>query len=324
MSKKRINDRPLPLLTRIAMDGVDIAGVRDKEGDRSIDTISRMLQNGPERFTVLFADEVRDFVRHRVDESGGFQAHEIPVCMPPFEMTFVEWRDETEDGTRVRAGCSAVTLDLTNNESLASKFARAEYVPGRETSDGNAVSLARWGVIMHTFIYDPSCMKRPFAWDAETLIEVGEDGRMNRTGASLAQSFHNDMDTHAMVLKEVAHTILVGVMAFGFANCRNVTFSDVSDAANPTDKWLKRTKSQRLTIKTLSIGGMTRALQEDGDIDTNGLQRALHICRGHFVHHTNYFGTGREATFWKPQHVRGNAKEGVVIKDYSINTPASI
>ena len=55
--------------------------------------------------------------------------------------------------------------------------------------------------------------------------------------------------------------------------------------------------------------------------DATGIKKALHICRGHFVTYTpkhplfgKYVGT-----FWKPDHVRGNAKNGIVLKDYKVN-----
>ncbi len=52
----------------------------------------------------------------------------------------------------------------------------------------------------------------------------------------------------------------------------------------------------------------------------NGI-RALHICRAHFAHYTEehpLFGKYTR-TFYKPMHVRGSLKEGLVIKDYDIH-----
>lgn len=55
-----------------------------------------------------------------------------------------------------------------------------------------------------------------------------------------------------------------------------------------------------------------------------GLRKALHLVRGHFATYTPdkpLFGriTG---TVWKPSHVRGDAAEGIVAKDYRVKAPA--
>ena len=68
---------------------------------------------------------------------------------------------------------------------------------------------------------------------------------------------------------------------------------------------------------------MKATLQSEGGASKNGLKKALHICRGHFATYTqdaplfgNFVGT-----VWKPQHVRGNAQHGAVVKDYRVLAP---
>lgn len=65
---------------------------------------------------------------------------------------------------------------------------------------------------------------------------------------------------------------------------------------------------------------MREAIRREGDIETNGLKKALHICRGHFANYSpehplfgKYVGQ-----FWKPSHVRGSIGSGAVVKDYKI------
>lgn len=74
---------------------------------------------------------------------------------------------------------------------------------------------------------------------------------------------------------------------------------------------------------TLEIGGMTKHLNGEGNAKRDGLQRAMHICRGHFSTYTEdkpLFGkySGR---FWVPAHVRGSSDAGRIIKDYRVNAP---
>ncbi len=69
---------------------------------------------------------------------------------------------------------------------------------------------------------------------------------------------------------------------------------------------------------------MKEVLRREGGSETNGLKKALHICRGHFATYSPehpLFGkfTG---TFWKPAHVRGSQEHGIVVKDYVIKVPS--
>ena len=62
-------------------------------------------------------------------------------------------------------------------------------------------------------------------------------------------------------------------------------------------------------------------MTEEGHVEKQGIKRALHICRAHFAHYTEehpLFGK-YAGTFYKPMHVRGHLKEGMVIKDYDIH-----
>lgn len=47
------------------------------------------------------------------------------------------------------------------------------------------------------------------------------------------------------------------------------------------------------------------------------------FCRGHFSTYTEdrpLFGKV-SGTFWVPSHVRGSAKQGVVVSDYNVKAP---
>ena len=83
----------------------------------------------------------------------------------------------------------------------------------------------------------------------------------------------------------------------------------------------ERAKEPVLTFKTIDIHPVKKIMTEEGHIEKQGIKRALHICRAHFAHYTEehpLFGK-YAGTFYKPMHVRGHLKEGMVIKDYDIH-----
>jgi hypothetical protein len=83
--------------------------------------------------------------------------------------------------------------------------------------------------------------------------------------------------------------------------------------------WIRRQKAPEIRYHVLDINPMKEVLRTEGNIDANGLKKALHICRGHFAHYENgLFGRGEACTVWKPSHVRGSVEHGIVDKDYRI------
>jgi hypothetical protein len=114
-------------------------------------------------------------------------------------------------------------------------------------------------------------------------------------------------------------------VALSFLHCKNVVrIEHVPDRA-----LVKRSRERGnplpLKYHTLEIEPMKQVLRTEGQIEKVGLERALHICRGHFAHYAEdgpgLFGKGLHGDFWIPQHVRGTEKRGVVISDYNVNAP---
>jgi hypothetical protein len=113
-------------------------------------------------------------------------------------------------------------------------------------------------------------------------------------------------------------------MALSFMGCKNVGVE-----VHEPDAKLNRERTRHglkpfLRYHTINIEPMRKVLRTEGKIETNGLKKALHICRGHFARYTEdkpLFGhtTG---LVWRPAHARGSAKEGIVVSDYKVNSPS--
>lgn len=70
---------------------------------------------------------------------------------------------------------------------------------------------------------------------------------------------------------------------------------------------------------TLEINPMTKVLKTEGQINTNGLKQALHLCRGHFKAYDGKGLFGKyTGTYWWPSHYRGNESIGLINKTYEI------
>jgi hypothetical protein len=110
-------------------------------------------------------------------------------------------------------------------------------------------------------------------------------------------------------------------LTLSFMHCKNVLTSTVEP-----DRRLYRERERHglkpfLRYHTIDIEPMKRVLRTEGNIESTGLKRALHICRGHFATYSAerpLFGKVA-GTFWIPSHVRGTSDEGVVVSDYRVN-----
>jgi hypothetical protein len=125
------------------------------------------------------------------------------------------------------------------------------------------------------------------------------------------------------MLDSAVWMIKVPLLSLCFCHCKNITLLENKPPNKLNIKRIKKNKKPLLKYWTLDIGPIKEFLKNDGQIAKTGLKKALHICRGHFVTYTQeapLFGRV-VGTFWKPMHLRGNKKEGVVIKDYKIVAP---
>lgn len=113
-------------------------------------------------------------------------------------------------------------------------------------------------------------------------------------------------------------------MAISFLHCKNVAIEDAPFIGpRQQRRALERKGIKQAKFKTLVIEPMKQVLKTEGGIETNGLKKAMHICRGHFATYSEdkpLFGK-YSGTFWRPAHVRGNADNGTVYKDYKVKAP---
>jgi hypothetical protein len=118
---------------------------------------------------------------------------------------------------------------------------------------------------------------------------------------------------------------LIRPVLFGFSLCHanNVSLYE-DEVPKPVQK--KRRKSGKnpgKTFKCLDIEPMKKQSRRESDEGESDVERALHICRGHFKTYTEenpLFGE-HTGTYWWPMHVRGNEDAGEVEKSYRVNEP---
>ncbi len=101
-------------------------------------------------------------------------------------------------------------------------------------------------------------------------------------------------------------------------NCKNITTENnkPSDALNKARR--KKGKQELFTYKTLKLLLPGKKEKHVITNEPTGEHNRVHLCRGHFKEYTKeapLFGRITGLWWWQPT-VRGNNKDGIVVKDY--------
>jgi hypothetical protein len=108
--------------------------------------------------------------------------------------------------------------------------------------------------------------------------------------------------------------------AITLLNCKNIT-TESHEAPIPLNKARKKAGKQELfTYKTLKIIVPSDKKENQRYIGDTANHNRIHFCRGHFKEYTAehpLFGRVTGLYWWQP-HVRGQNKNGIVMKDYVV------
>lgn len=211
-----------------------------------------------------------------------------------------------------------------------------------------------WGFVLHEFMPDGSAVKGSQAAFAVTFRNPIPDVHRLLWATLIVEETHGFLDVgrfavgvsvnvHGEVIgepsfasafrdcfpKEFADAELAAVrvlaapafLAVSFMNCKNVSLIPVDPPVALNRVRHEAGRKPFLRYHTINIEPMKAVLRTEGGVDSHGLRRALHICRGHFATYSEEKPLfGRIAgTVWRPAHVRGSAKQGVVFSDYRVN-----
>lgn len=256
--------------------------------------------------TIVQAQNVFDWYRANCRGEKLSLFKDIPCWRPPFRSVFIEFSGDAML-TRVRFGFLFVDSEHKDDgSSLVTIFSFMEF--------GDKQIC---GPLTHTCA-EIDRMGR--LTDVPVTYVIGG----NRL-PELSIPDHDGTPTGAegVVWRCCQEATVIAATAVAFMHCKNVAL----DAVEP-DGCLNRERRKAglkpfLRYHTINIEPIKKVLKTEGNIETDGLKKALHICRGHFATYTEdrpLFGH-TVGTVWKPAHVRGSVKQGVVVSDYNVNAP---
>ncbi len=312
----------------IAADGARIGAV--DLAYRGLDVGERVRPLARALAPSLLADAVAEYFFTGTPQEW-WGADDFPNVAPPWQDFWVEWRIPRFSNNEGRLvpmlqATQPIAVHVQATEMGAELAAILPAFAGSPDPAARAVlEKARWGLKLTVFVE-----VRGVAWlvsevtnfvgpDGALLSEEGESGPLTvfpSSGKDGREPIYPDP------VGGWCSTLGPLYLALSFVHCRNVSVR-AQEGERPARRKgpASRRAAPRYSEYVLDIRPMQRVLREEGDSETVGLQKALHICRGHFARYGPGFDAGRlfgrlEGTFWVPQHLRGALSAGAVKKDY--------
>jgi len=290
---------------------------------------------------ILITNVIEYFAAHWRDTEE--MLNNIPNAAPPFGMCWMEGLlpergfDITAEGP-THVGASYVGIDIANPDTRQTDrqepgltewerqlFEKVEY---REDN-------LRWITHFVGALKPPERLGYPNSWApvSHLVSLVNADGSLETSTISTFGMFTDDYAEEATKkLKNEMNIIrlfliIPPVLAISFLHCKNVELVEQThlfhkDSRESASRLKKKSKLAKVRYHMLTVDPVKKVLSGEGKIQDVGMQKALHICRGHFKDYREHGLFGKyKGIYWWDQSLRGSKERGVMIKDYKELAP---
>lgn len=231
----------------------------------------------------------------------------FPNLIPPFKQSFLEGKIPSH--MRVKG-------KLHDLHSMGYTGYLGCYVCSRRKYE-----TGRWVTEYHIFLEG---LKDRITFVCLAGLLINPDGTLE-SGPSLAipsyiASIEVPSSEQSLEALITSSWVMPMALAVCFMNCNNIALTENNPPIKPSRKHLKRYGRPLTKYYTLDIEPMKQKSISKDDPEADGLQKSLHICRGHFKDFRNSKGLfGKyKGLYWWDQQVRGSKRNGEIVKDYKI------
>lgn len=243
---------------------------------------------------------------------GRFDGSDFQCCSLPWPCMWIE---------AARPSCVNVRGNLTSAEGFPERMGWLLHSIPIEGAAGFGLSVdedTAQLVAGESVVYHGAGLVSAFLSCAWTVDKAGKMREEFPVAFIFAGGEIGD-DLHA-AQQNIPCTLYWALMGLAFMHCRNVEVRAVDADHRVNRDRAKHGRKPFFRHHVVDINPMCRVLEGEGGASSNGLKKALHICRGHFARYTEdkpLFGhtTG---LVWRPAHVRGDHKQGVVSSTHRI------
>jgi hypothetical protein len=165
---------------------------------------------------------------------------------------------------------------------------------------------------------DYDCYSMPIEGPAGScFLTIDADGAL--LGSPHMQC-HSAAGRHEEMLQSYLTWLHPALLAVSFLHCKNVKVIDQETPAPLAKKYHARTGIWPTRFHTLEIEPLKQILKTQGNVQANGLAKAIHICRGHFKDYREgrgLFGKYKQIV-WQPSVIRGTKGKEAALREVRI------
>lgn len=260
----------------------------------------------------------------------------LSICMPPFEKTFVEFRNVPNSLEFKEFG---VMLQASDTPEFLAGQAEPRWLV-IATTFGIWENNTPIGPISHHRVYlDSLGVIQRLSLGNEVIVTpdnipivlpeapLTHANRFETTAPAMFShigdhEFHDRLNASdsARITGYANELVYAALLAVSFCHCKNVDTVEHVPQEKLSHAFKKRNGKPLTKYYTLNIDPLKRALAREGRSASRGIAHAMHVCRGHFRTYSSerpLFGKVI-GTFWVPDHVRGDAVAGEIVKEYRV------
>ena len=274
---------------------------------------------------LIVADNVAEYYLSHIGHEDPITVSDFPNVMPPFQFTFLEMRypgfSELKQGGYEEGG----VLFVVDERKKWEEYGWFDTEDKRKLFYQPQVTYCLTG---HVFIKLRGRLPRLYGY---FVLPVDSQGQLVSSNTDIQFFFHFPMSfldiTEAERMEFINGTLmgrlaLPACLALSFMHCKNVKMVEEIPSAKLSKKRERKGGKPLLRYHVLKIDHMKSVLEHEGHASTEGLKKALHICRGHFATY-GQDGKGKlfgkhAGRYWIPMHMRGDIKHGMVDKTYDV------
>ncbi len=269
----------------------------------------RLIKTQIAQSQVILADNIAKYLFEDNDQEFWDIEKDFPNIAPPFPFTFIEFKEPSY----IRSGRNVTTL-----QGRGGKVKSGVLIVASEVDDYKKLNKPRWSLSFFVFA-KAARGKHPLLLTSLHLF-CDENGKAVIGERGIPFVLIPGMEIERAPGSAPDYLLFVPLLTLSFLHCKNVEIvkQDIPEKLNKAR--LRRGKHPKIQYHILQIHPIKKILETEGGIGEIGLKRALHICRGHFKDFTGRGLFGKlQGIYWWDAHVRGDAKEGVTLKDYRVH-----
>lgn len=254
---------------------------------------------------------------------------DIPCLAPVFDYFVVEmnnvWCVDKDPGASsepdLRAGCACI-FNYTPIEEALSDPRWHKGLVGEELKKYHPHDKG-WILSLHLY-FTVATVPGHVIHQGNLLLFIDKDGKPGKSVFPLypPQGYDPEHPTPWLEITAIDFIYEMVLHALGLLHCKNIEAVDAPVVGTRQQiRKLRRARDPDLQFKVLRVKPPRGKRSQGETRQVVAGEQPMHLVRGHYKHYTpeNPLFGKIVGTWWWGSHVRGNPREGIVVKDYEVD-----